>query len=91
MKFCDSMDKGGEKMNDINRKLEELKNELAAQEFVRGKDWNSYQVYIPQYSQKTYVGLPLIVLVKGNEVRVSTVDESTDYLEFENKKMPQEN
>ena len=78
-------------MNNINRKLEELKNELAAQGFELGKDWNGYQVYIPQYSQKTYVGLPFIVLVKGDEVRVSTVEESMDYLEFKNKKIVQEN
>ena len=71
-------------MKDINQQLEELRIELAAQKFERGKNWKGYEVYIPLYSKPVYIGLPLIVLVKNGGARISTADESLDYLDFEN-------
>lgn len=61
-------------MKDINQQLEELRIELAAQKFERGKNWKGYEVYIPQYSKPVYIGLPLVVLVKNGEAWISTAD-----------------
>lgn len=71
-------------MKDINQQLEELRVELSAQKLKRGINWKGYEVYIPQYSKNVYIGLPLVVLVKNGEARISTSDESLDYLDFEN-------
>ena len=48
--------------------------------------WNGYEVYNPTYEGATeeepaIIGLPLIILVKGNEIRLSTPDEAFAYLD----------
>ncbi len=51
-----------------------------------GKIWNGYQVFEPYFSKKdvSYNGFPLVILVKNNEIRMSTPEESIDYLNFSN-------
>lgn len=48
--------------------------------------WRGYDVYTPEVDYGTekepaIIGLPLIILVKGNEIRLSTPDEAFAYLD----------
>lgn len=44
--------------------------------------WRGYQVYIPLYEvDYSCIGLPLIILVKGNKIRLSTPEEAFDYMD----------
>ena len=58
------------------------KVELAAQRCKKGKDWKGYKVYEPVYKKPACIGLPLVVLVKDSEVRLSTREECFQYLDF---------
>lgn len=46
------------------------------------KTWNGYTLYEPSFKRGvvSYVGLPLVILAKENEVRMSTPDESLECL-----------
>lgn len=39
-------------------------------------------MYIPEYDDIVYTGLPYVVLVKANDVRLSTPGESLEYLNY---------
>jgi hypothetical protein len=48
--------------------------------------WNGYEVYEPTVKGSTeedpaIIGVPLIILVKGEDIRLSTVDEAFEYLD----------
>ena len=45
--------------------------------------WKEYEVYEPMfdYDDTSFVGLPLIILVKGDEIRMSTPEESLQQIE----------
>ena len=66
--------------------IQELIEDLGAKSYKKGVDWNGYQVYIPQYKGNPCIGLPYVVLQKGNDVRISTPDESMAYLAYEQTK-----
>ncbi len=43
-------------------------------------EWHGYSCYEPYFdsddsTEIQYVGLPLVIMVKGNEIRMSTADE----------------
>lgn len=57
-------------------------SEMGAKRYKRGKDWKGYAVYIPLYTGNPVIGLPLVVLEKDNEVRISTDDEALEYLAY---------
>ena len=59
-----------------------MRYELAADSYKKGEDWQGYQVYEPIYKNAPKIGYPLVVLVKDDEVMVSTEDEAFDYLEY---------
>lgn len=61
-----------------------LAADLNANGVKKGKNWRGYTVYIPQYKKKCYVGLPYVILVKGDEARISTDSEAMAYLAYEN-------
>ena len=63
-----------------------MEEELLAESYKRGYDWNGYEVYEPTYKEYIEIGVPSVVLVKGNEVRVSDVDESFEYLKYSQMK-----
>lgn len=60
--------------------VKELIRNLGARRYKKD-EWNGYTVYEPVYSTKVCIGFPLIVLVKGEEVRISTNKESIEYLD----------
>lgn len=48
--------------------------------------WKGYEVYEPTIKGATerdpaIVGIPLIILVKGDRIRLSTVDEAFEYMD----------
>lgn len=45
--------------------------------------WHGYDVYEPVYDSKcaACIGVPLVILVKNNEIRMSTVDEAFEHLD----------
>ena len=53
---------------------------LGANRYKKVKPWNGYDVYEPIYTEMAYRGLPYVVLVKDDEVRLSTTDEPIEYL-----------
>lgn len=48
-------------------------------------EWRGYEVYEPTFEDSgkelAIVGLPLVILVKGEEIRMSTPDESLERLD----------
>ena len=71
--------------DDTKKLLNEAMEALGADSCKRGKNWNGYEVYIPVYVNGGYVvGLPLVVLVKDGDVRISTEEEAYEYLDHEN-------
>ena len=61
-----------------------METELLADSYKRGVDWKGYQVYIPVYNKFITIGLPFVVMVKDGTVRISTGDEATEYLNYQN-------
>lgn len=59
-----------------------LMEELGAREWARGADFKGYEVYIPVYEGEPFIGFPLVVMKKGSEVRLSTNEESIEYLDL---------
>lgn len=68
----------------MNEKVKELVADLGAKSYKKGKPWKGYEVFIPQYSGDVCIGLPYVVLAKGEEARICTDEEALDYLGFEN-------
>lgn len=59
--------------------LAELKK-LGTEDAEKCPDFNGYEVFKPVYRGDPTIGLPLIVLKKGDEVRISTEDEAIDFI-----------
>ena len=53
---------------------------LGASRYKKSVPWNGYDVYKPVYTEMAYRGLSYVVLVKDDEVRLSTTDETIEYL-----------
>ena len=66
--------------------IQELIEDLGAKSYKKGCDWNGYNVYIPVYEGNPIIGLPYVILEKGEEIRISTTDESLAYLDYERTK-----
>lgn len=45
--------------------------------------WRDYDVYEPMFNYDgiSYIGLPLVILVKNNEIRMSTPEESFERID----------
>lgn len=72
-------------MKSVKEAIDALVDELGAENVQERGEWNGYTVYEPQYSQMPVIGYPYVILVKGDEVRISTVDESLDYINYVNR------
>ena len=53
---------------------------LGASRYKKAKPWKGYEVYKPVYTEFAFRGHPYVVLVKGDRVRLSTPEESIEYL-----------
>ena len=45
--------------------LEQIKKELGAKSFKNPIVWNGYEVFVPEFEGNPKIGLPLVVLKKG--------------------------
>ena len=63
-------------------KIEELMEELLADTYKRGFDWNGYEVYEPLYKKEITLGPPLVIFVKNGEAEISSPKDSFKYLKF---------
>lgn len=73
-------------MEKLKTKIEELVEELYPATGVKDPvEWNGYQVYVPIYKKPSFIGYPFVILVKGDEARISTAEESLDFLDFQDK------
>lgn len=70
--------------NKLEEKILDVIDDLGADDYEEGLAWNGYNVYIPVYDEESTVGLPLVILEKGGEVRLSSGAESLEYLDFSN-------
>lgn len=66
----------------MSDKVRELAKELQADGVKRGKFYKGYTVYEPVYNKPIKIGLPYVIFEKAGEVRLSTPEESFDYLDF---------
>ncbi|MCD8286733.1 MAG: hypothetical protein LUD50_05865 [Clostridia bacterium] len=64
------------------RKIKRIMRLSYADEYVRGYDWNGYEVYEPVYTTPMFIRGPWVVFVRGNDVRVSTDLEGLNYLDY---------
>ena len=48
------------------------------------KTWDGYSIYEPGFNRKgsPKIGYPLVILVKDDEIRISTEDESLEILDY---------
>lgn len=76
-------------MTDFEKELakakEEYKKRRYADDVIRVKDWKGYQIYKAVRTGKPlYLGYPLVLMAKEseNEIRISTPDESMEYLDY---------
>ena len=65
----------------MEEKIQEIVNALQADGVKVGKPYKGYTVYVPYYNKNPITGYPYVILVKGSEMRLSTPEESLDYLE----------
>ena len=66
------------------KKIQEFAVANGYEAAVYQKEWNGYQCYEPVFSLDepvSYIGLPLMILVKGENIRMSTADEAMELLE----------
>lgn len=66
--------------DETTKKIKLAIRALGANRYKKVKPWNGYDVYEPIYTEMAYRGLPYVVLVKDDEVRLSTTDETIEYL-----------
>ena len=66
----------------LKKLLELCRISLSADKLKKGKDWNGYKVYEPVYKCEFIGGLPRVVLIKDEDVRISTFEECFKYMEF---------
>jgi len=52
-------------------------------QWQRNQPWKGYEVYSPVFTGKApVIGLPSVILVKAGEARLSTPEESQEYMEI---------
>ena len=66
--------------DETTKKIKLAIRALGANRYKKLKPWNGYDVYEPIYTEMAYRGLSYVVLVKDDEVRLSTTDETIEYL-----------
>lgn len=70
----------------MNDKIKELLNELNADGVKTGVDFKGYKIYEPVYDKPVYIGYPYIIMENDREVRLSTEQESVDYIGYKSHK-----
>lgn len=71
---------------EIIEKIEDLVEETPADFYKKGYNWNGYEVYELGFNKPACVGTFRVILVKDNEVRLSTAEEGLLYLDYSEEK-----
>lgn len=66
-------------------KLDEMINELGASGYQKD-NWNGYTVYVPVFNNVAYTGLPVVILEKDGDFRLSDSQETFDYFDYAQSK-----
>ena len=45
------------------------------------ESWKGYDIYEPLLHDDAIIGIPLLIMVKGNKIRMSTIKEAFDYMD----------
>ena len=45
------------------------------------ENWNGYEVYEPIMGEDAIIGIPLVIMVKGNNIRMSSIEEAFRYMD----------
>ena len=66
----------------MRQKVIEFAQSQGYETALRLKNWKGFEVYEPimKKDEVSYTGLPLLILVKGDEIRMSTPDEALEQL-----------
>lgn len=67
----------------MKRRIKELVKELGAKRCKKGLVWKGYQVYELVDKGNPCIGHPYVILQKVGETRISTEEESLEYLNYE--------
>lgn len=62
----------------MNERVIEFARSQGYETALRLKNWKGYEVYEPMVSKDevSFTGIPLVILVRGEEIRMSTPDEA---------------
>ena len=64
----------------MNEKAKKLLKGLGTKYAEKGVAFKGYEVFEPSYDGDVCIGFPLIILQKGEDARLSTNEESVEYL-----------
>ena len=45
------------------------------------ENWNGYEIYEPIMGEDAIIGIPLVIMVKGNNIRMSSIEEAFRYMD----------
>lgn len=45
------------------------------------ENWKGYDIYEPILYDDAIIGIPLVIMVKGSEMRMSTIKEAFEYMD----------
>ena len=66
----------------MNKKVLKFAKENGYKGAEKKISWNGYEVYEPIYGKRAaHTGYPLVILLKGDEIRLSTEAESLEILD----------
>lgn len=66
----------------MREKIREYAHYLHADGVKRGIDYKGYKVYVPVYEKEVKIGLPYVIFEKNRKIRLSTITEAFDYLDY---------
>lgn len=67
-------------ITDKAQNIEKIAKQMGAISVVKRNDYNGMQVYEPIFKDGAKVGYPVVIFVKDDKFRLSTPQESIDYL-----------
>lgn len=44
------------------------------------ESWKGYEIYEPILYEDAIIGIPFVIMVKGNNIRMSTINETFEYM-----------
>ena len=66
--------------NELKENLKRCCKMLSADSFKKGESWKGFDVYEPIYETEVEIGFPRVILVKGNDARLSSIEDCFLYM-----------